>query len=450
MKIISKIYKFLFLIACICVFGDANAKIFDMHEFTLKNGLRVIVVPNHKAPIIMHMVWYKVGSVDEVLGKSGKAHLLEHLLFRGTKQIKDSEFNKIIDENGGNSNAFTGLDFTAYHQSLDITRLEVAMFLEADRMENLKFSKESFERERDIVFQERKQVIDNNPLGYFGELSRSMLWGNHPYGRPIIGSDEEIKSFEINDVKSFYNSFYAPNNAILVLSGDITLEEAKLLSERYYSRPEYREIGQRPDIKPIDKPFSAKLNIEVPNINSTRFNKFYVTHSYNTNKKKMYALSVLSKILGEGENSKLYKDLVKDKKIALTVSSYYNGFTRSYGSFAISAIPNLNQDINVFTKEFEISLKKSVFELSEEDVENAKKKMLAGLVYVKDNPNDAGYIVGTMATIGMSVDEIENYDENIRGVSFEDVREAAEELFDEHLTQNILSIATPKKGEGNE
>lgn len=446
MKKLGRIYKLCFLISVICISFNANAKIFALSEFRLDNGLQVVVIPNHKAPIIKHMVWYKVGSIDEVLGKSGKAHLLEHLMFRGTKDIKDSELNRIIDANGGNSNAFTSLDYTSYHQALDISRLEVAMFLEADRMENLNFSDESFAKERDIVFQERKQVVDGNPMGYFGEVLRSQLWGNHPYGRSVIGTDAEIKAFNKDDVMSFYNSFYTPNNAILVLSGDITVDEAKTLAEKYYGKVKARKIDVRPEIMPIEKPFSAKLSMELPNINSVRVAKTYVAHSYNTDKNKMYALMVLSKILGEGENSKLYKYLVTDKKIALDVSTNYNGFSRSYGSFSISALPEQNQNVNLFVQQVEDTIKKSVLSISEKDVETAKKKMLAGLIYIKDNPNDAAYIVGAMTAIGMNVDEIADYDEKIKAVSFDDVKSVASELLNESLTQNITSVVTPKKG----
>ena len=168
--------------------AKAEAKIFDMTEFYLKNGLQVIVIPNHKAPIVRQMVWYKVGSVDEAMGKGGTAHLLEHLMFRGTKKVKDSKFNSIVAQNGGDSNAFTAQDFTSYYETMDVGRLELAMALEADRMENLDFSKKSFKKERDIVFQERMQVVENNPSAYFGEalLTGSEEWGSWSLSKPLF------------------------------------------------------------------------------------------------------------------------------------------------------------------------------------------------------------------------------------------------------------------------
>ena len=202
-------------------FGPAEAKLFNASEYRLDNGMQVVVAPNHKAPIVKHMVWYKVGSADEKPGKGGVAHLLEHLMFRGTKLIKGTELNRITENNGMEANAFTGQDYTAYHQLMDISRLELAMFMEADRMRNLNFSDEDFELERDIVYQERKQVVENNPASVFAETMRKVLWQDHPYARPVTGSVEEIRSLKPEDARAFYKCYYAPNNAILVLSGDI-------------------------------------------------------------------------------------------------------------------------------------------------------------------------------------------------------------------------------------
>ena len=230
----KKLINILFLLTMLAFGNSAQAKLFNGEEFYLDNGLRVIVIPNHRAPIVKHMVWYKAGSIDEPLGKGGEAHLLEHLMFRGTRKIKGNRFNEIMEANGAESNAFTSTDMTAYHQGLDISRLELAMFLEADRMQNLEISDKDFALERDIVFQERKQRIDNNPAAYFGEALRRSLWLDHPYARPVTGMPEEILALTKEDVEAFYNKFYAPNNAVLVLSGDIDVKTAKLLAEKYY------------------------------------------------------------------------------------------------------------------------------------------------------------------------------------------------------------------------
>lgn len=187
--------------------SPVSAELFGLSSFVLDNGMQVLVIPNHKAPIIKHMVWYKAGSVDEPRGKGGTAHLLEHLMFRGTRKVKDGVFNDLISRNGGESNAFTSLDYTAYHQELDISRLELAMFLEADRMQNLKITPEAFAKERDIVFQERKQVVDNNPLSYFGESMRKLLWQDHPYALSVGARRKILWRLRKRTLNVFMNSF---------------------------------------------------------------------------------------------------------------------------------------------------------------------------------------------------------------------------------------------------
>lgn len=429
---------------CFCFVTCVSAKTFDIEEFDLDNGMKVLVIPNHKAPIVKHMVWYKVGSVDEPLGKSGKAHLLEHLLFRGTKRVKDGEFNRIIEENGGESNAFTSLDYTAYHQTLDITRLELAMYLEADRMIGLKIGEQALEKERNIVFQERQQVVKNNPFGYFMERLRATLWGEHPYGRPVIGSDSEILGFDLQDVIDFYEKFYTPNNAILVLAGDIDGKTARKLAEKYYGKVKAREVGERQGWTPIDKPYAAKIHMELENIGSPRFVKMYVAPSYNVDKEKLYPLMVLSSWLGGSETSKLYKDLVLGQSVALDVSVSYDGFARSYGVFYINVVPSFGFDVKNVEQLIDKSVKKSLNKLDFEELERIKNKMLAGLVYLRDNPSDAAYAVGGMAAIGMSAEDVDAYEDNIRAVTLEDVKLAAYDLFNNR--QSVIGVLTPKEG----
>lgn len=441
MKTVKKIVGLAVLFCFLSGIADVNAKIFDMEEFKLDNGLQVIVIPNHKAPIIKQMVWYKAGSVDEPLGKGGVAHLLEHLMFRGTKKVKDSDFNTIISKNGGDSNAFTAQDYTSYHEGVDISKLELAMFLEADRMQNLNFSKEAFAKERDIVFQERMQVVENNPSSYFGEALRRNLWQEHPYARPITGTPEEIMSLKVKDVYKFYNRFYAPNNAILVLSGDIDGKTAKILAEKYFGGIPAREIGKRVDFPKLDKRFNDKLEMFLPRINAVRLVKNYLAPSYNTDPKDIYNLTVLSQYLGEGETSKLYKKLVLEKKIALAVSTSYDFASRSYGGFSITALPKENVDIRVFEQELDAAVKEAVDEISLDEIEKIKRKMLAGQVYLRDNPNDAAYIVGSMAAVGMSVEDIEKHADKIKAVSFRDVKKAALNLFKN--SSNITGIIRP-------
>lgn len=435
------------IVTLLMVFGlskGAQAQLLGAQEFFLANGMQVIVVPNHKAPIIKHMVWYKSGSIDEPIGKGGVAHLLEHLMFRGTDKIKGNSLNQLLEENGAESNAFTSLDMTAYHQFLDISRLELAMFLEADRMQNLKISEQDFALERDIVFQERKQVVDNNPAAYFGENLRRSLWQEHPYGRPITGTEEEILSLTKADVEDFYNKYYAPNNAILVLSGDIDMPTAKKLAEKYYGGLKQKSKFERKTLPKLEASYKGKIEMSRPKINAWRVSKSFAAPSYNLEPEAIYDLSVLSAYLGEGETSKLYKKLVLEQKKALSVSTYYDAASRSYGTFSISAIPQKGVNAEELLQAIDVAWDEAIAELNFDEIAKVKQKMLAGLVYLRDNPNDAAMIVGSMAVVGMPLTEIEAQEDKIHAVDYKKVKLQAAKL--RQQTPQITGVLKPEGG----
>ena len=420
-------FKKLFLLLLIGLFAfesNAKAEKFDIKEFYLENGMQVVVIENHKAPIIKHMVFYKTGAVDEPRGKGGVAHLLEHLMFRGTKKVKGQEFNKIMEQNGAESNAFTSQDVTAYHQFLDISRLELAMFLEADRMKNLSVSDKDFVTERDIVFQERKQRVDSNPSAKFYEILRKTLWGNHPYGNPVTGLDDEIMNLTKNDVINFYKKYYSPNNAVLVLSGDIKMEEAKHLAEKYYGKIKPVEIDVIQSDK-LPENFEARIKMKINEVKLSRLVKMMAVPSFVQDKNKAYALDVLSEYLSQDETSPLYQKLVAQGKKALNVSAYYDGISRSYGSFVFSAVPVSNLD-EKFEKHVDDAWNYAIKKLDEKELERTKKKMLSGLVYMKDNPSTLAQTTGWMASTGVAVEELQKYEENIKNVKLEDVKNMAD------------------------
>lgn len=416
----------------------AEAKLFDMEEFYLDNGLQVVVIPNYKAPIVQQMVWYKTGSVEERPGKGGTAHLLEHLMFRGTDKVKDDSFNKIIEENGGVFNAFTSRDYTAYHEFVDVSRLELVMFLEADRMRNLKITPEYFEKERDIVFQERKQVVENQPTSYFSESLTRDLWQEHPYARPVTGTIQEIEGLKLADVEGFYKDYYMPNNALLVLSGDVNYATAQELARKYYGDIEKRPVGPKADFPMLDKKSATKVEMKLPQIATKRFVQSFVVPSYVQDRRRAFALDVLAKYLGGGETSKLYKKLVLDEEAAVGVSASYDMTARSYGTFTIAALPKENLSNEEFSGKLTEAVDEAVRELNAEELQKAKKRMLAGLTYLKDDPRDAANIVGLLAVSGMSVEDIENYDVNINNVSLSEIRVAAQELMNAINVQGIL------------
>ncbi len=422
-----------------------KAKLLNISGCALGNGMRVIVIPNHKAPIAKHMVWYKVGASDETLGKGGSAHLLEHLMFRGTSKVKGQEFNRIMEENGADSNAFTSQDVTVYHQFVDISRLELAMFLEADRMRNLKIDDKSFETERQIVYQERKQVVEGNPLYRFNEEMQRVFWQQHPYSRPITGTEDEILNLTPDDVKKLYKRYYAPDNAILVIAGDIEPETACRLAEKYYGPILAGGFVNNRKIEADTVKTSVQFRMELPRIDVSRLIRRYKAPAYGDGREAIYARMVLSKYLGEGENSELYNRLVAERHIATAASSFYDCTAAGGGSFTITVIPSPDKTADYVREQLDEALTDAVEGITPDKIEKVKKQLLSGLVYVRDNPEDAAQIAGTLAAAGMSDEEIENYADRIDRVTAEDVKRAARELFASSQAEGIAQPAGGKK-----
>ncbi len=434
--------KFLFLLLLLFPLA-VNAKgLFGAEEFYLANGMRVIVVPNHRVPVVKHMVWYKNGASDENIGKGGTAHLLEHLMFRGTKDVSGQKFNIMMEENGAESNAFTGQDMTAYHQFLDVSRLELAMLLEADRMVNLQFDNDAFVAERDIVFQERKQRVDNNPVGKFREALNRILWQQHPYSRPITGTDKEIRSLTQKDVSDYYKKYYVPNNAVLILAGDIDVNKARDLATKYYGDLKSREIEETnwPD---VSEKFSATLDMQDEKISGVRILRAYIAPSFMKNPENVYDLQVLAAYMGGGDTSKLYKKLVLEQKKLLSISVDYDPVSRSYGIFSISMIPNNGVSSDEALKELDKAWQEALSELDEQELDKIKRKLSAGLVYLKDNPEDAAYVVGSMAISGMSLEDIESQEQKIKNVELQRLLNSAKYLV--ASTSNVTGILRPKE-----
>ncbi len=406
----------------------AAAKLFKAEEFMLDNGLRVVVIENHKAPLIKHMMWYNAGSVDEKYGRGGSAHLLEHLMFRGTKLVKDGEYNRIMHENGADSNAFTSYDMTVYHQFADISRLEALMALEADRMQNLNFDKEAFETEQKIVYQERKQVVENNPAAPFNERMNLLLWGNSPYGHPVTGLSDEIMALTADDVRDFYKSYYAPNNAVLVLAGDIDAAAAKKLAQKYYGKIPEKEVIKQ-ETASENQQFKEHLQMNLPQINTPKLVYKYLLPDSGGLKGSIYDYIVLAEYLGGGQTSALYRELVDIRKIAVGVSASYSFNASANSVFTVSAIPAPEVSQLSLKMALREARAQALQNLTPEKLNKVKKKMAADLVFANDNPEDAAYWLGYMLINGFSLEEAQNYADNIKAVTADGVLQAAKEVF---------------------
>ena len=422
MRVLAAVFSVFFIITATF---QAKAELLGIKGYTLDNGMRLIVIPNHKAPIAKQMVWYKVGAKDETIGKGGAAHLLEHLMFRGTKKVKGKDFNRIMEENGAVSNAFTSQDVTVYHQFTDISRLELAMFLEADRMANLKIDDEGFETERQIVYQERKQVVENNPFYQFNEEVARSFWQNHPYSRPITGTETEILNLKIEDVRAIYDKYYAPDNAVLIIAGDINPDTAYHLAQKYYGKIPAKGFTNNKSFPQADADINTSFKMSLKNIEIPRLLRKYEAPSYSSDKEQIYAWMVLSKYIGEEDTSALYQKMVVNDKVATSVSSSYNYTSLGGGSFSIVAVPSAGISVEKLQEALDEALKVSVDEFNDNTLKKIKKKMRAGLIYIRDNPTSAAQIAGTLALAGMSDEEIENYADNINKVTLSEVKKAA-------------------------
>lgn len=401
----------------------AKADIFNADSFMLSNGLQVVVIENHRAPVVTQMMWYKTGSIDDPLGKSGIAHLLEHMMFKGTAAVPDGEFSKIIARNGGTENAFTSLDYTAYYQNIARDRLELVMFLESDRMKNLRFLQKDFDPELEVVKEERLMRTENNPAALLNERRNSALWGEHPYGRPVIGTKKELSALTLNDVKRFYRTHYAPDNAVLVVAGDITAEELKPLAEKYYGKiPPSRTAEAK---RQFNFPYPVRSRIEMnhPQVRLHSLQRSYIVPSYLSEKREQsFAYAVLDELLGSYRLGKMHKHFVSDKKLARRIGTNYSGFVLDKGTFSIFMTARENKNLTELERELDRFL--SPQSVTQKDVDNAKKRLVADLEYLNDAPESAANLAGRFYALGLTIEDLKNWKQSIEAVSLSDVRKA--------------------------
>ena len=320
--------------------GEVRAGVFDPQTFTLENGMQVVVIPNHRAPVVSHMVWYRAGAADEPPGKSGVAHFLEHLMFKGTEAVPDGEFAKTVARNGGQSNAFTSWDYTGYYQNVATERLELVMRLEADRMINLRLTEADALTERDVILEERRSRTDNNPGALLREQITATLYMNHPYGVPIIGWAHEAGALTRADALDWYRRYYAPNNAILVVAGDVTVEQIRPLAEAHYGVIPRRPVPPR--ARPVEPTHHAprQVNLESPRVRQPSWTRNYLAPSYTRGASEhAYPLEVLTEILGGGTTSRLYRALVVDQGLAASAGVSYGPGSVDLSALAVYLSP---------------------------------------------------------------------------------------------------------------
>jgi zinc protease len=425
--------RLIFLVFLLVLSLPANAQTFGAEEFTLANGMQVVVIPNHRAPVVTHMVWMKVGAADETPGLSGMAHYLEHLLFKGTKKQAPGEFSRTVKTLGGNDNAFTSQDYTAYFVSIAVKNLPKVMEMEADRMTGITPPEDHFKSEKSVVLEERRQRTDNDPRALFMEQLNSLLFINHPYGIPVIGWMNEIEDYEWVDVKKFYDTWYAPNNAVLVVSGDITAEKFKPLAEKYFGAIPKKNLPQR--LRPLVPPAPGKtlLTLQDPNIHQSIYSKSFIAPAESRNRSDSLALQVLSDILDGGSATRLYKSLVVEQKKATSVQFSYTSTALDYGTITVGGVPAAGVSPEELGKLLDAEIRNVVEKgVTETEVKEAIIRLRDEAIFARDSVAGPAMIFGAALTTGSSVQDVENWPGDIAKVTVERVNAAAKLYLDEN------------------
>ncbi|MDH5749065.1 MAG: insulinase family protein [Rhodospirillales bacterium] len=424
----------------------ALAGVFNPETFTLANGMQVVVVPNHRVPVVTHMVWYKVGSADEESGKSGIAHIFEHLMFKGTKKYGPGIFSKAVARNGGRENAFTSTDYTAYFQTIALDRLEMLMKMEADRMTNLILNQEQVDSERLVVLEERRSRTDNNPGAILGENVQAALFLNHPYGHPIIGWEHEIRALKLADFRSFYKRWYVPANAILVVAGDITAEKLKPLAEKYYGAIPSRPAVTRKHSQEPPQKAARRVLLKDQRVKEASWNRSYLAPGYiSGDTRHAYPLQVLSEILGGGATSRLYRSLVVEKKLMISAGASYSADNLGPSQFAFYASPrpevSLEKSEQLMDEEITRLLKSGV---THEEVDRAIMHLQNEAIYARDSLRAGARAMGSALAIGRTVEDVEAWPDRIGKVTVQQVNEAARAVF--KIEQSVTSLLMPENG----
>jgi len=416
-----------------------------VHSFTLSNGMKVLIKPDHRSPVVVSQVWYKVGGSYEYAGVTGVSHALEHMMFKGTKNLKAGEFSDIIAANGGSENAFTGKDYTAYFQRIASDRLELCLRNEADRMRNLQLNEAEFKKEIEVIKEERRSRTDDNPTSLTYERFNAAAFINSSYQQPIIGWMEDLDSMQLSDLSAWYQTWYAPNNATLVVAGDVDVQQVKAWAEKYFGvfkpskiippkpRREVPQMGERRiTVKVPAKVPYLLMGYKVPVL------KTLINDEKNID--DIYALEVLAGVLDGGQSSRLTKTLVREKEIASSAGAGYDPYARQQTLFLFDGSPRDGHSV----KELESAIKKQITEIqntapSTAELDRVKAQVMASSVYEKDSVFYQAMQLGTLETVGVGWQKKDEYLKKIQQVTPQEVQAVAKKyLIDDSLTVAIL------------
>jgi zinc protease len=409
-------------------------------EFMLKNGMKVIVKEDHRAPTAAHMIWYKIGSMDEVNGTTGVAHVLEHMMFKGTRKLKPGEFSARVAALGGRENAFTSKDYTAYFQQIEKSRLEAVMALEADRMANLQFDKNEFGKEIRVVMEERRWRVEDQPIQLVYEALYATAFFAHPYHHPVIGWMDDLQHMTVQDAKAWHDRWYAPNNATMVVTGDVNAGQVRDLAEKYFGKISAKTV---PHTKPQNEPPQhgvRRVSVKAPAENPYVALAFKVPTLRDVEKDDdVHALDVLAAILDGYDNARLNANLVRTDKVANSAGAGYSSNARGPVLFVLDGTPANGTTVEQLEKRLRAEVERVAKEgVSEQELKRVKTQLIAGQIYKRDSIFGQAMEIGTMEMTGISHKLIDRIIEKLGQVTAQQVQMVAQKYF----VDDALTVAT--------
>lgn len=413
-------------------------------QFVLQNGLSVVVVPDHRAPVVTQALVYKVGAVDDPPGISGLAHFFEHMMFRGTRNTPGGGFSAAIARAGGDDNAFTTHDYTVFHEQVAKDKLRLVAHLEADRMANLDLSENAVMAERDIVGEERRLRVDNDPQALALEQAEAALYLSHPYGRPVIGWPEEILRIGRAEAEKFYRRHYAPNNAILIVAGDVTADEVRQIAESEFGGVPARELVARVDYAQPRRMGESRIVVNRKDAKVPLFLRLYRVASYAEGAPgEAEALEVLARYLGGDTTSLLYRRLVVERRLATDISVDYNGYARDTGQFSISATPRPGVSLETLEHAIdEVIAATAHRSASAGDLARAKAQLIAGAAFRRDSQFEMAMAYARALAVGLTAFDVQQWPARIQAVKARALQDAAAEGLDRN--EAVTAYLQPK------
>ena len=410
-------------------FAQSNKEL--VTSFKLDNGLQVIVVEDHRAPVLQHMIWYRIGSADEPSGSSGVAHFLEHLLFKATDNMESGELSATVAANGGRDNAFTSYDYTAYFQRVAADRLELMMRMESDRMVNLRLTEKNIETERDVILEERNSRVENSPRALFSEQKGAIQYLNHRYGVPVIGWRHEVEALDLEDALSFYRTYYAPNNAVLVVSGDVNPDEVRALAEKYYGViPANPDLPER--LRPQEPPQTAARRMRYKD---ARVAQEYVSRSYlapernSGDQEPAAALYLLAEILGGGTTSFLAEQLQFDTQVAVYTGAFYSGQSLDKTTFDVIVVPAQGVSLEAAEAAMDKGLADFIKGgVDPDQLDRIKMQLRASQIYARDNVDGIANRYGRALSTGLTIQDVQDWPDILQAVTGEQIIAAARDV----------------------